>query len=102
LIVSLEEPLPGSLMDGLGLVAGWLLAGDLAATVLAAGRDTGLGPVRLRAAAAAGVDARAFPAFDFRAGGRAFPRLEELTPELPDPADRIRDRLERDHRCRPR
>jgi len=90
-------------MDGFGLVAGWLSAGDLAATVLAAGRDAGLGAVRLRVAAAAGgADARAFPAFDFPVGGRAFPRLEELTPELPDPADRIRDRLERDDRCRPR
>src|SRR2546425_9319048 len=84
-----SDPVPASLMDGFD-----------------PGGEVWSGVIRLRAVAAAGfaalADTRAGPAFDFRAGGRGFPRLEELTPELPDPADRVRDRLERDHLRGPR
>src|SRR6266702_3037177 len=89
LIVSHDDPVPARLMDGFAL-----------------GGEVWSGVIRLRAVAASGfaalADTRAGPAFDFRAGGRGFPRLEELTPELPDPADRVRDRLERDHLRGPR
>ena len=50
------------------------------------------------------ADAGAGRAFDGRPAPLAFPdsRLEELTPELPDPADRVRDGPERHHGSRPR
>src|SRR6267378_1741838 len=81
LIVSREDPGPGR--EGLGGGGGdGALVGR--STALAALLDGRLGV------------ASAARAFEVRAAGRSFPdpRLEELTPELPDPADRVRERLQ--------
>ncbi len=94
-MVSGEDPGPGSGGFGRigdGAVRGWTggalaLVGPRFALV----RVDFLDDARTGFFAACLVAARAFP------DGR----LEELTPELPDPAHRVRDGLERHHRTRP-
>src|SRR2546428_3767974 len=99
-MVSLDDPGPGSggfARDGDGCTGGWTSGGDgLVGPRLALVRGAPFGAAR--------PDAGEGRTFAIRPAARAFPaaRLEELTPELPDAADRVRDSLEGQHRTRAR
>jgi hypothetical protein len=96
-MVSREAPGPGSGGFGRGGDSGVREstsgAGDLVEPRFAVVRGAALIAARL-------LDAGAGRALATRPAARPLPdaRLEELTPELPDPAHRVRDRPEGHHR----
>src|SRR5712691_3225880 len=107
-MVSLDDPGPGSggfARDGDGCTGGWTSGGDgLVGPRLALVRGARFGAARPGLLDARWLDAGEGRTFAIRPAGRALPadRLEELTPQLPDPADWVRDSLEGHHRTGPR
>src|SRR5258708_23810579 len=94
-MVSREDPGPGS--GGFDRIGDGAVPGWTAGAVALVGPRFALVRVDFLDGARTGFFAACLVA------ARAFPdgRLEELTPELPDPAHRVRDGLERQHRTGP-